>query len=50
MPLLVSLFISFEMISGSLGCSVESELCISKILHSFEKTYTGKQQLYDLAV
>lgn len=32
-----SLFISFEIIGGSLGWSVECKLCISKILSSFEE-------------
>lgn len=36
MPPLESLFISFEMINGSLGCRVKFELCISKTVNSFE--------------
>lgn len=50
MPPIESLFISFEMISGSLRCSVKFELCISKILSSFEEIKGGKEQWYDLAV
>lgn len=42
-----SLFISFEIIGGSLGWRVECKLCVSKILSSFEEI---KEQWYGLTV